>query len=77
MDNSREAIEDKNYWLNLVPEATISTSTVIDSTQVIKLDSQQIQRCRQSLIEEGYFQTDPIIREEQLDRLLHCTSQVI
>lgn len=77
MDKSRKAIEDKNYWLNLVPEATISASTFIDSSQVIKSDSQQIPRCRQSLIDQGYFQTGPILREEQLDRLLHCTSQIM
>jgi len=77
MDKSREAIENKNYWLNLVPEATISKFPSVDSSQVIKLDSQQIHRYRQSLIEEGYFQADPIIPEGQLDRLLHCTSQVM
>jgi len=68
--------EDKNYWLELVPEATISASSVADPTRAINFDSQQMERYRQSLIEEGYFRTDPVIPEDELDRLLLRTTQV-
>lgn len=77
MDKTREKIDAKNYWLSLVPEATISTSPIIDSTRIIKLDSEHIHQYRQSLIEQGYFKTEAIIPEEQIERLLHCICQVM
>ncbi|MFT5506615.1 MAG: hypothetical protein ACI845_002701 [Gammaproteobacteria bacterium] len=74
---NRASIEDINYWKKINPDSRITSQPWPTSSHDINFESEELARYKRSLISEGYFQTRPCIDEDQLDKLITCTSRVM
>ena len=73
---SREKIEDIEYWRSLNPQSTITQDPFLTDFSPYEIPD-NMERHREQLRREGYFQTSPVIPREDRDKLIKLIQTVV
>lgn len=73
---SREKIEDIEYWRSLNPQSTITENPFLANFTPYEV-SDNMDKHREQLKREGYFQTSPIVPKDDCDKLIKLIQSVV
>lgn len=76
MTVARELIESPDYWRGINPDSNVTETPWPAECNEIEFSAAEIEACKESLAEEGYFQTRPCIADASLERLINCIKRV-
>ena len=70
-------IENIEFWRALNPECTISDNPWPEAPEPYQISPEEMAEHASTMRREGYFQTRPIIPQEDLDTLGKCIINVV
>ena len=73
----RSRIEDPDYWRSLNPDLTITENPFSNPASPYPISNDEMAACVQHIQEEGYFQTSPVLPEEDTEKLTRCIRNVV
>ena len=69
-------VENIDYWKSICPNHSISSNPFPEKLESYKFSNEESEKCIQQLKLDGYFQTEPLIPEEDLSSLEECIRNV-